>query len=839
MALNIKRTVLIVVTSLLLLLSVRAAVSLSAESKDPFSLDILDKESPSNKYQRIEPVQPLSRESSGMYEDVAPNHWAYQAVKHLREIGLLGGYEGNIFQGDRPVTRYELSVMIARLVNNFNYYVEHGALPPDETNLLPVPTATVEPTPIVAPSGTAAGGESAQTLSHRSEISALPPGEMVWLDSRPELGPARPLSHSRPKTLEVKDTTEAASGAQPAAAAPANTAKQKQEPAKDTSKNTKDANAPKVPKEFDKLSKKVELSDKDVEILIALVDYMKKDLSKEIKADLKKDITEINRQVEKNKRDIQKLQEENERFTVTGSASVSYSSSTSEKSGSHASSGTSRWISTNLYSKPRKFDDLYFRSSLTGGGGDLTMYYQDLDTNKDRAKNFRLRTLYAGGVSFGSSYLTSSGVDFTGFQSSYKLNRYTLKSSLGKINSNRYIHGESIQFSIFGEDRSWLYLTNLSIWDDADVVAADEKNSVRSAYFRYPMPVDGLFMTAEYAHSTYHRPEIKLAMAGKSPDYDWGDQFVDWLYLPEQSEQDDAWFVLLDYNKGPLSIFPFGYVNLGPKFASKYLGLPGFSADSFGIDLLPINLQSLAVWVLRGTITKTEKKYKDDFIYVAGGETKPMFLDTNAVADDSSMDIVRGLNLFARLNNRGPDGTIDLTYFNNVVSYYMTDDISFSWTYSYVKAGLGPTCVDGNYTYVLDDSGKAIYSYIGDGKAICDTSSPYYEGDLEIMLRFLQSSQEMSMYWKTSKKAEFTWDYGFSDNSLNIESNVTQIKDAVATLMKQGRNYYSKFYLKYRTTDVSYLEMWYRSYYGRQDIHIMENDKYLSTEVGITFSMDY
>lgn len=827
MAKRTKQTLITLAAALLFVAAVRTVFSLAADNKDPFSLDILDSGSFTERYQRIEPVQPISPDMAGAYEDVPPDHWAYRAVKHLTEIGLLTGYDGNRFNGDRPVTRYELSVIISRLVYNFNEYIRTGSLPQPE-----VETATVQP-PMQTISAPPEG--ATQTIQKRSKPTeaGTTPGELIWRDARPELGPVAPLSHSRPKALEIK-------GKEPEKTDQADAGK-------DAKKDEKDKKAPKPPKEFDKLAKKVDLTEKDIEILNALIDYIRKDVMKEIKDDVKKQVSAVSKLAQRNERDIEKLQEENERFKVTGSVETGYSS-TLYTNNDAASSSTSRSLSTNLYSRPRKFDDMTFRSSLTSSG-DLKIQYQDLTSDVQNPRNFKLRMLYAGNVSVGTSYLTSGGKDFYGFQSEAKLNDYTFKSYLGKIDSDgssKYIHAESLQFSLFGKDGSWGYLSYINSWCDKDKATTDskylpgEKNSVRSFYTRYPLPVKGLYMTAEYAHSTFYRPHIDMTFPDKTSNLTWDEQFQNWIYIHEIAEQDDAFFVLLDYNKGPLSIFPMGYIRLGPKFVSNYLGLPGFSADDLGIDVLPIKLQSLAVYIFRGTITKTEDKFKDEFMYLMGGETEPMFLDTYATKQDESMDTLVQFNLIARLNNRARGDTIKLSYFDNKLYYYMSDDISITWKYSNVKAGLGPLCLDGNLVYVKDDHGDTIHSSIGNGYADCDAGSPTYDSeDLALSLRILTRSQAFNIFWRTSKKAEFSMDYGFDDTRIVVTASLPGLDTAITDLVPQGRNYYAKYNFKYRLTDVSRIEMWYNTEYARPDIHLSEPDKTLEASMGIKLSMDY
>jgi S-layer homology domain. len=49
--------------------------------------------------------------------DVPPNHWAYKAVKLLIDKGYLQLYQDQTFQGDKPVDRYTLAVIVAKVLN--------------------------------------------------------------------------------------------------------------------------------------------------------------------------------------------------------------------------------------------------------------------------------------------------------------------------------------------------------------------------------------------------------------------------------------------------------------------------------------------------------------------------------------------------------------------------------------------------------------------------------------------------------------------------------------------------------------------------------------------------
>ena len=55
---------------------------------------------------------------SGLFPDVAENHWAYQYVTKLAKQGVLEGYPDGEFKGDRMMTRYEFAAIVYRLVES-------------------------------------------------------------------------------------------------------------------------------------------------------------------------------------------------------------------------------------------------------------------------------------------------------------------------------------------------------------------------------------------------------------------------------------------------------------------------------------------------------------------------------------------------------------------------------------------------------------------------------------------------------------------------------------------------------------------------------------------------
>ena len=48
------------------------------------------------------------------FSDIKSDHWSYQAVKQLASEGLIDGAGTGYFNGDQPMTRYEMASIIAR-----------------------------------------------------------------------------------------------------------------------------------------------------------------------------------------------------------------------------------------------------------------------------------------------------------------------------------------------------------------------------------------------------------------------------------------------------------------------------------------------------------------------------------------------------------------------------------------------------------------------------------------------------------------------------------------------------------------------------------------------------
>ncbi|RKX57328.1 MAG: hypothetical protein DRP24_00710, partial [Thermotoga sp.] len=62
------------------------------------------------------------------FKDVPVNHWAYEAVMKMAEIGVITGMPDGTFQGNSPMTRYQVALAFYRFLN----YIEKTIAPKKE-----------------------------------------------------------------------------------------------------------------------------------------------------------------------------------------------------------------------------------------------------------------------------------------------------------------------------------------------------------------------------------------------------------------------------------------------------------------------------------------------------------------------------------------------------------------------------------------------------------------------------------------------------------------------------------------------------------------------------------
>lgn len=65
-------------------------------------------------------VPAFAADNPGPFPDVPANHWAAEAVKQMAGSGIMKGLPDGKFKGEKPVTRYELAVALARLVQSID-----------------------------------------------------------------------------------------------------------------------------------------------------------------------------------------------------------------------------------------------------------------------------------------------------------------------------------------------------------------------------------------------------------------------------------------------------------------------------------------------------------------------------------------------------------------------------------------------------------------------------------------------------------------------------------------------------------------------------------------------
>jgi len=63
---------------------------------------------------------PLSWSQGNPGDTVPFDHWAYDAVQQLSDLGVIIGYPDGTFRGDRAITRYEFAMAVSRILDLFS-----------------------------------------------------------------------------------------------------------------------------------------------------------------------------------------------------------------------------------------------------------------------------------------------------------------------------------------------------------------------------------------------------------------------------------------------------------------------------------------------------------------------------------------------------------------------------------------------------------------------------------------------------------------------------------------------------------------------------------------------
>jgi len=72
------------------------------------------------------------------FTDVPDDHWAYEALDYLQQAGLVEGFPDGTFRGDRPFTRYEMAMVIARVftkIQDWQAMMASGQMPEGAQNV--------------------------------------------------------------------------------------------------------------------------------------------------------------------------------------------------------------------------------------------------------------------------------------------------------------------------------------------------------------------------------------------------------------------------------------------------------------------------------------------------------------------------------------------------------------------------------------------------------------------------------------------------------------------------------------------------------------------------------
>ncbi len=61
----------------------------------------------------------VSPAAATLFDDVPEGHWALDAIRDLQKQGIIKGFsEDNTFRGEKPINRYEMVVLVKRLIGN-------------------------------------------------------------------------------------------------------------------------------------------------------------------------------------------------------------------------------------------------------------------------------------------------------------------------------------------------------------------------------------------------------------------------------------------------------------------------------------------------------------------------------------------------------------------------------------------------------------------------------------------------------------------------------------------------------------------------------------------------
>ena len=140
-------------------------------------------------------VAPAQAQDRAEFQDVPLTHWAYPALQKLAAAGILEGYPPNgNFIGQRPMTRYEFAVAIARLLDK----IQAGQGPKGDQGIQGIPGPQGERGP--AGGGTGPGGG----LTRDEVLGIIQPLQLEFRDELARLGARVDAIESRIGAMETR-----------------------------------------------------------------------------------------------------------------------------------------------------------------------------------------------------------------------------------------------------------------------------------------------------------------------------------------------------------------------------------------------------------------------------------------------------------------------------------------------------------------------------------------------------------------------------------------------------------------------------------------------------------
>lgn len=475
----------------------------------------------------------FQNENESPYQEIPRGHWSYEAVRHFAGLGLLDGYDGTIFSDGKTITRLEMAAYVSNIFTNYAKWEQTGTV--TRYKKITPEKPTVEPAPGAAPAG------------RSSELIAAPPEpeekqELKRIEAPPALITSQPTKRvtipgeGGPVTL-YRTTPRAMGVPEPETEPPlpgVDTFAQPQQPKpgrKDETPPPAPQPAP-VPPEFEervvRVEEKIELTQKDIDTVENLVNNFKKEL-KEIDKNFQKGLKDVERVTLTNKRQIEALTQEDERFKITGTddfvfqidgaydTTLLYEDinisptptvyTTAQYPKNRETTSIFNKLNLRFDSKPVPNEDLKvmarfeaktqigsrrgYYGYISGTNTALSVEefrvgYTNSKEDPQKPKNFKLRALNIGDVGVSYSPLTMFGYNIQGMNMAFKLNDYTINMFGGRIayhyplflgwipfhkpgddtQYDRYVYGFNLNSAIFGEPASMGNIQKIFMYDN-------------------------------------------------------------------------------------------------------------------------------------------------------------------------------------------------------------------------------------------------------------------------------------------------------------------------------------------------------------------------------------